>query len=1242
MAKRGLKIRDVAKDHFSSGIVQSEPHFSRLVIRFLEGKELLASDIETGKSDPVSFVWCGPINDTPILEEADLPESGILRTSVCPTTINPIWNEDVIFPLDITDIKSFTEMKCLIYVRDEDLGAGENGMTTYDELGMLELPFKDIYTKGKAFKNSIVISGTWYTLAKSPGMRRVDGQVKLTISLIFAPEDNDVILKQLPSAAESTNFSRSSIHQLNSVSQKVQRYLTNPAAMEAEASKVDPRLRLSMSSLGRPSSAKTSSRSTFSVASIAPMVRRPSTAPQKRPDEAQLLAAVREKKEKGKPRRRSAGDDAGSLSASENENDDENDENDDEEEDGEDLDEILEEEEEQEEGEEDNEKEEPGSDDELIVMKPSAVKNASKKNAPKPSKRYDNKSESHGDSNNVGVDVGGYDLSELLPTDKDSKQAMEDIITVGVNQITASLDSDLFKVHGAEGSQEQKDQAVEVAKKIKTTAAEMAKGGSGSATAAPKDPPVAKQPLQPSPTDPQQPLSEEELLSGRAPPGDEGVLEEVVNLAVRGVATALQSADVEYMGALRETGKLVAKTAKNVAGEAGQAVKSIASKAAQELNGIDTAPLVKGAAIAAKQQLHHLVANPVETVVSGGAGTVIAIASEKDAPLPEKDVLKKLKTPTNAAAKQQKQSQQGSSNKESYAHPHLAGSDSDQGPLVDPLLMMIGGGDFAENPDMEKEENSETPELTNSPQQRKARPISAPSTHNTAKSSNMLTPNSGALVAYEGGNTNEAQLQLQADLKQQAQGHATAVVRALKEMSSQRKVMEMSLEKIATATAAGFSKLSERISHLEDALLLQHHMQGGGGGPGDQNLPPEEEEEEEAEQERSNPRRSASRNRLNNTTPARLEGKAQALQGQGQGRAGSVPRGGRSNTTSAAASKESNNNKKETTAGNARSKGATSACPPKRPVSAAATKKDTFGNVGAIAAAKAQARASKRKLAHPPYASFEDSMASSGNSSSNFHFQPSAQILFRGADGRVESSTLAAPPAPEQPNALQYQQQQQQQQMQQGNNQSPGRPYSNNGFINPNSNDNNNNYGNNNNYNGYNDPYNQSHSNNNSQNSNLNSYYPTPNSNPYNPALQNSAQNNNFNGTAPSNNALTAYPQPGGGVKYPLNKEFSGVLERGSLEDIARLLESTAPRPEDLSASVRNRLYDAVATLLHQNSHTERCLMWVLALLRGPSALLNEVVGHTVRDLREALETVALEASKRGLLASLLKSQIHR
>ena len=31
---------------------------TRLVVRVLDGKDLLASDIMTGKSDPICFVWC--------------------------------------------------------------------------------------------------------------------------------------------------------------------------------------------------------------------------------------------------------------------------------------------------------------------------------------------------------------------------------------------------------------------------------------------------------------------------------------------------------------------------------------------------------------------------------------------------------------------------------------------------------------------------------------------------------------------------------------------------------------------------------------------------------------------------------------------------------------------------------------------------------------------------------------------------------------------------------------------------------------------------------------------------------------------------------------------------------------------------------------------------------------------------------------------------------------------------------
>jgi hypothetical protein len=83
--------------------------------------------------------------------------------------------------------------------------------------------------------------------------------------------------------------------------------------------------------------------------------------------------------------------------------------------------------------------------------------------------------------------------------------------------------------------------------------------------------------------------------------------------------------------------------------------------------------------------------------------------------------------------------------------------------------------------------------------------------------------------------------------------------------------------------------------------------------------------------------------------------------------------------------------------------------------------------------------------------------------------------------------------------------------------------------------------------------------------------------------------------------------------------------------------------PQLLSSSTRNRLYDAIATLLYQNSpHSERCLIWVLALVRGKDNLLSTMVNHSKKDLIEALEKLAVEPSKRGLLASLLKSQIHK
>lgn len=100
-----------------------------------------------------------------------------------------------------------------------------------------------------------------------------------------------------------------------------------------------------------------------------------------------------------------------------------------------------------------------------------------------------------------------------------------------------------------------------------------------------------------------------------------------------------------------------------------------------------------------------------------------------------------------------------------------------------------------------------------------------------------------------------------------------------------------------------------------------------------------------------------------------------------------------------------------------------------------------------------------------------------------------------------------------------------------------------------------------------------------------------------------------------------------------------------------------------LSASIRNRVYDGIATILASSQvrgsslgdrETERCLFWVLALFRNNISLDGEeghnqsgrhrdqgflggtLHGHTRRDLSEALELVSQEKSKKGLLAALL------
>ena len=76
--------------------------------------------------------------------------------------------------------------------------------------------------------------------------------------------------------------------------------------------------------------------------------------------------------------------------------------------------------------------------------------------------------------------------------------------------------------------------------------------------------------------------------------------------------------------------------------------------------------------------------------------------------------------------------------------------------------------------------------------------------------------------------------------------------------------------------------------------------------------------------------------------------------------------------------------------------------------------------------------------------------------------------------------------------------------------------------------------------------------------------------------------------------------------------------------------------------SLLNKTYECIALMLSQNNNIERCLIWTLALVRGKDNLTHMIIQRTLRDLSDSLQIVSREPSKRGLLASLLASQVDK
>lgn len=189
-----LKSKEVDATHWSSG-KGDDLNCNRCIIRVLEAADLLSSDAETGKSDPICFLWVGPADEQPSFDINNLENTGVLTTKVIKCTIDPHWNSEHIFPMELDSIESLNEAKVVVLIRDEDLDA--NNVASYDDLGQVVISFKDIIKNGKIINNTIVYAGKWYPVAKCPGMKRVSGQIKLAFTLVFTESSSADLLTSL-------------------------------------------------------------------------------------------------------------------------------------------------------------------------------------------------------------------------------------------------------------------------------------------------------------------------------------------------------------------------------------------------------------------------------------------------------------------------------------------------------------------------------------------------------------------------------------------------------------------------------------------------------------------------------------------------------------------------------------------------------------------------------------------------------------------------------------------------------------------------------------------------------------------------------------------------------------------------------------------------------------------------------------------------------------------------------------
>ncbi|CAM9382975.1 unnamed protein product [Ectocarpus sp. 6 AP-2014] len=205
--KSALAPSYFSHNHFSSPLAGTDDPLlkrTRVTVKVLEGKNLLVSDLLTGTSDPITFLWVSSTKSGYVDLKHD---RRVQSTEVRKHTVDPVWDAEFVFPLEVQSVEDVLSGRINILVRDHDDADGD---LHYIDLGRVEVPLETVLTEGNIMAHTqlVQLPARWYPLQRCRGMKKSRGALKIAVGffvgsdcVLLRDEDNDTLGQGLGSAA---------------------------------------------------------------------------------------------------------------------------------------------------------------------------------------------------------------------------------------------------------------------------------------------------------------------------------------------------------------------------------------------------------------------------------------------------------------------------------------------------------------------------------------------------------------------------------------------------------------------------------------------------------------------------------------------------------------------------------------------------------------------------------------------------------------------------------------------------------------------------------------------------------------------------------------------------------------------------------------------------------------------------------------------------------------------------------